>query len=162
ETRRPCADRLDQLGEEGAPEHGDFGARIALERVERQRHPQRLTVPEKRAFALGQAQLGVIGAERGLFHTGERAVALEQRSYARVGERIGVAARRGDGRPVYGQTPSREFTRALLARFAAAFHAASASMSTSVRGRRSTCATRVIARPALVKPVSRTSSPYSG
>src|SRR5213593_4837324 len=28
-------------------------------------------------------------------------------------------------------------------------------MSTSVRGRRATCATRVIARPALVKPVSR-------
>src|SRR2546428_8382441 len=82
------------------------------------------------------------------------------------GERIGVA----DGRPVYGQAPSREFTRALRASLAldialgllAAFHAVSTWMSTSARGSRSTCATSVMARPLLVKPVSRTSSPYSG
>ena len=65
-----------------------------LERVERERHPQRLTVPEKRAFALGQAQLGVIGAERGLFHTGEPAVALQQRPDTGIGQRIDVAAYR--------------------------------------------------------------------
>src|SRR5260370_1414400 len=39
---------------------------------------------------------------------------------------------------------------------------ASAVMSTRASGRRSTCATTAIARPALVKPVSRTSSPYWG
>src|SRR2546427_7353365 len=41
--------------------------------------------------------LGVIGAERGVFHAGEPTVALEQRPDACVGERIGVAAWR-DGR----------------------------------------------------------------
>src|SRR2546427_901275 len=100
--------------------------------------------------------LGVIGAERGVFHAGEPTVALEQRPDACVGERIGVAAWR-DGR--------RQSLGARLAPWflgGAAFHAASTSMSTSARGRRSTCATSVMARPPLVKPVSRTSSPYSG
>ena len=41
-------------------------------------------------------------------------------------------------------------------------HAASTEMSTNASGRRSTCATSVIARPELVRPVSRTRAPYSG
>src|SRR3989449_5562261 len=162
EARRPGADRLDQLGEEGAPQYGDFGVGVALERVERECHAQAFPVPEKRLLGLGQAQLDVIGAGRRLFHTGEAAVAFEQRPDAGVGEGIGV----GDGRPVYGQTPSRGLARALRASLALGFrvslHLGSASMSTSASGRRSTCATSVMARPVLVRPVSRTRSPYSG
>src|SRR5207249_8473740 len=44
-------------------------------------------LPEKRLLGLGQAQLHVIGAERRLFHTGEAAVAFEQRPDARSEER---------------------------------------------------------------------------
>src|SRR5207244_3074481 len=90
QARRARADRPEQLGEERAAEHGDLGIGVALERVERERDPQRCAVTEERALALGQAQLGLSG------------------------------------------------------------------------GGRSTCATSVMARPALVKPVSFTSSPYSG
>src|SRR2546422_11307432 len=115
-ARRPGADRLDQLGEEGAPQYGDFGVGVALERVERERHAQAFAVPEKRLLGLGQAQLDVIGAERRLFHAGEAAVAFEQRPDAGVGEGIGVGV--GRRRPVYGQAPSRGFTRALRASLA--------------------------------------------
>src|SRR2546430_6375653 len=166
ETRRPGADRLDQLGEEGAPQYGDFGVGVAFERIERERHAQAFAVLEKRPLGLRQTQLGVIGAEHGLLDAGEHAVALQQRPDTGIGQRIGV----GDlGMPVYEQTPSRGFTRALRGTLAlgrplrlSAFHAGSASMSTSASGRRSTCATSVMARPVLVKPVSRTRSPYSG
>jgi len=40
---------------------------------------------------MGQAQFGMIEAERGVLHACEPAVALEQRPDARVGERIGIA-----------------------------------------------------------------------
>jgi len=93
QARRARADRPEQLGEERAAEHGDLGIGVALERVERERDPQRCAVTEERALALGQAQLGVIGGERGLLHTGELAVALEQRPQRRVCERVGVAWR---------------------------------------------------------------------
>src|SRR5205809_6381617 len=120
---------------------------VAVTGVQTSALPISFAAPEKRLLGLGQAQLHVIGAERRLFHTGEAAVAFEQRPDAGVGERIGV----GDGRPVYGQTPSRGFTRALRATDAsgpsggAAFHLGSASMCTSASGRRSTFGTRVTA-----------------
>src|SRR5437773_5069230 len=157
--RRPRADRPDQLREKRAAQHRDVGVGVALERVERERDTQRRAVTEKRALRLGQAQRGEIGRERGLLHPGEPAVALEQRPEPRVGERVGVASgvRRRGGR-------ARLALGLALARAPgfAAFHAASTAMSTSARGRRSTCATSVMARTALVKPVSFTSSPYSG
>src|SRR5260221_4050758 len=90
QARRPRANGLEQLGEEGAAKHRDLGIRVALQRVDRERQAQGFAVPEKRAFGLGQAQLGMIRAERGLLHTSEPAVALEQRPDARVGERIAV------------------------------------------------------------------------
>src|SRR6266446_79126 len=169
QARRARPNRLDQLRHERTAEHGNLGVRGSLERGERERHAQALVIPEKRPLALGQAQPGVIGAECGLFHAGEHAVALQQRPDTRIGERIGL----GDlGTPVYGQTPSRGFTRALRALLAlglalrlarrAAFHAASAWMSMSTMGRRSTCATSVMTRPALVMPLSRTGAPGSG
>src|SRR3989475_1386426 len=93
QARRPRANGLEQLGEEGAAKHRDLGIRVALQRVDRERQAQGFAVPEKRAFGLGQAQLGMIRAECGLLHTSEPAVALEQRPDARVGERIAVADR---------------------------------------------------------------------
>src|SRR5437667_317311 len=87
------ANRFDQLGQEGAAEHRDLGVRVALEGVERERHPQRCAVPEKRALGWGQAELRMIGAACGLFHAGEPAIALEQRPDLSIGERIGVAYR---------------------------------------------------------------------
>src|SRR5438093_878921 len=65
QARRARADRPEQLGEERAAEHGDLGIGVALERVERERDPQRCAVTEERALALGQAQLGVIGGASG-------------------------------------------------------------------------------------------------
>src|SRR2546430_17492281 len=86
---------------------------------------QAFAVPEKRLLGLGQAQLDVIGTERRLFHTGEAAVAFEQRPDAGVGEGIGVGRRR------------RGETRALQARFASgiswgsAVHLGAALLATS-------------------------------
>src|SRR5205809_144017 len=79
QARRPRANGLEQLGEEGAAKHRDLGIRVALQRVDRERQAQGFAVPEKRTFGLGQAQLGMIRAECGLLHTSELAVALEQR-----------------------------------------------------------------------------------
>src|SRR2546422_3920916 len=154
QARRPRANGLEQLGEEGAAKHRDLGIRIALQRVDRERQAQGFAVPEKRAFGLGQAQLGMIRAERGLFHTSEPAVALEQRPDARVGERIAVADRRR-------RRQSRLAPRLGLG-LGALGRSASASMSARNRGRRSTCATSAIARPELLRPISLTSSPYWG
>src|SRR5258706_161998 len=154
QARRPRANRLEQLGEEGAAEHRDLGIRVAFQRVDRERQTQGFAVPEKRAFGLGQAQLGMIRAECGLLHTGEPAVALEQRPDARVGERIVVA----DG---LRRRQSRLAPRLGLG-LGALCHSASASMSARNRGRRSTCATSAIARPELLRPLSLTSSPYLG
>src|SRR5207249_8103901 len=93
QARRPRANGLKQLGEEGAAKHRDLGVRVALQRVDRERQAQGFAVPEKRAFGLGQAQLGMIRAECGLLHTSELAVALKERPDARVGERIAVTDR---------------------------------------------------------------------
>src|SRR5216110_1195535 len=162
QARRPRANGLEQLGEEGAAKHRDLGIRVALQRVDGERQAQGFAVPEKRAFGLGQAQLGMIRAECGLFHTSELAVALEQRPDARVGERIAVAdrLRRRQSRlaPRLGLRPGLGLRLAL----GALGHSASASMSARNRGRRSTCATSAIARPELLRPLSLTSSPYLG
>src|SRR6267143_2253814 len=156
QARRPRANGLEQLGEEGAAEHRDLGIRVALQRVDRERQAQRFAVPEKRAFGVGQAQLGMIRAECGLLHTSEPAVALEQRPDARVGERIAVADR-------LRRRQSRLAPRlGLRLGLGALGHSASASMSARNRGRRSTCATSAIARPELLTPLSLTSSPYLG
>src|SRR6266581_6671925 len=152
QARRPRANGLEQLGEEGAAKHRDLGIRVALQRVDRERQAQGFAVPEKRAFGLGQAQLGMIRAECGLLHTSEPAVALEQRPDARVGERIAVTDR-------LRRRQSRLAPRLGLG---ALGHSASASMSARNRGRRSTCATSAIARPELLRPLSLTSSPYLG
>src|SRR5438552_1322056 len=142
QARRPRANGLEQLGEEGAAKHRDLGIRVAL--------------PEKRAFGRGQAQLGMIRAECGLLHASEPAVALEQRPDARVGERIAVADR-------VRRRQSRLAPRlGLRLGLGAPGHSASASMSARNRGRRSTCATSAIARPELLTPLSLTSSPYLG
>src|SRR6059058_1917973 len=93
----------------------------------------------ERYCVLAGVKQTVIGAEHGLLDAGEHAVALQQRPDTGIGQRIGV----GDlGMPVYGQTPSRGFTRALRGTLAlgrplrlSAFHAGSASMSTSASGR---------------------------
>src|SRR5207249_9163658 len=160
QARRPRANGLEQLGEEGAAKHRDLGIRIALQRVDRERQAQGFAVPEKRAFGLGQAQLGMIRAERGLLHTSEPAVALEQRPDARVGERIAVAdrLRRRQSR----LAPTLGLRLRLRLRLGALGHSASASMSTRTRGRRSTCATSAIARPELLRPINLTRSPYLG
>src|SRR3989442_1434928 len=156
QARRPRANGLEQLGEEGAAKHRDLGIRVALQRVDRERQAQGFAVPEKRAFGLGQAQLGMIRAECGLLHTSELAVALEQRPDARVGERIAVADR-------LLRRQSRLAPRlGLRLGLGALGHSASASMSARNRGRRSTCATNAIARPELLTPLSLTSSPYLG
>src|SRR5882762_2343813 len=154
QARRPRANGLEQLGEEGAAKHRDLGIRVALQRVDRERQAQGFAVPEKRAFGLGQAQLRMIRAECGLLHTSEPAVALEQRPDARVGKRIVVADR-------LRRRQSRLAPRLGL-RLGAPGHSASASMSARNRGRRSTCATSAIARPELLRPLSLTSSPYLG
>src|SRR6266446_3360919 len=150
------ANSREQLGEEGAAKHRDLGIRVALQRVDRERQAQGFAVPEKRAFGLGQAQLGMIRAECGLLHTSELAVALEQRPDARVGERIAVTDR-------LRRRKSRLAPRlGLRLGLGALGHSASASMSARNRGRRSTCATSAIARPELLTPLSLTSSPYLG
>src|SRR6267378_3220765 len=150
QARRPRANGLEQLGEEGTAKHRDLGIRVALQRVDRERQAQGFAVPEKRAFGLGQAQLGMIRAECGLLHTSELAVALEQRPDARIGERIVVTDR------------LRRRQSRLAPRLGPLGHSASASMSARNRGRRSTCATSAIARPELLTPLSLTSSPYLG
>src|SRR5438552_15514796 len=156
QARRPRANGLEQLGEEGAAKHRDLGIRVALQRVDRERQAQGFAVPEKRAFGLGQAQLGMIRAECGLLHASELAVALEQRPDARVGERIAVTDR-------LRRRQSRLAPRlGLRLGLGALGHSASASMSARNRGRRSTCATSAIARPELLTPLSLTSSPYLG
>src|SRR5204862_2071534 len=101
-------------------------------------------------------QLGMIRAERGLLHTGEPAVALEQRADARVGERIVLADR------LRRRQSSLAPRLALRLGLGALGHSASASMSARNRGRRSTCATSAIARPELLTPLSLTSCPYLG
>src|SRR5437879_11176384 len=50
QARRPRANGLEQLGEEGAAKHRDLGIRVALQRVDRERQAQGFAVPEKRAF----------------------------------------------------------------------------------------------------------------
>src|SRR5439155_19878950 len=87
------------------------------------------------------------------------AVALDQRPDARVGERIRLRClwrRRGSLGCTLG------LALGLGLRLSTACHAVSTSMSTSTRGRCSTCATRVMVRPELLMPVSRTSGPYWG
>src|SRR5216110_1855047 len=166
QARRPRANGLEPLGEEGAAEHRDLGIRVALQRVYRERQAQGFAVPEKRAFGLGQAQLGMIRAECGLFHTSELAVALEQRPDARVGERIAVAdrLRRRQSRlaPRLGLGLGLRPGLGLRLGLGALGHSASASMSARNRGSRSTCATSAIARPELLRPISLTSSPNLG
>src|SRR5438034_7734597 len=156
QARRPRANGLEQLGEEGAAKHRDLGIRVALQRVDREGQAQGFAVPGKRASGLGHAQLGMSRAECGRLHTSELAVALEQRPDARVGERIAVADR-------LRRRQSRLAPRlGLRLGLGALGHSASASMSARNRGRRSTCATSAIARPELLRPLSLTSSPYLG
>src|SRR5213078_94693 len=162
QARRPRANGLEQLGEEGAAKHRDLGIRVALQRVDRERQAQGFAVPEKRAFGLGQAQLGMIRAECGLLHTSEPAVALEQRPDARVGERIAVADRLRRRQSTLAPRLGLGLRPRLGLRLGALGHSASASMSARNRGRRSTCATSAIARPELLTPLSLTSSPYLG
>ena len=101
-------------------------------------------------------------------HPRQPAIAREQRPDARVRERIAVAPRLS-WRGSLGARLALRLALVLrgaafhaMARFTRVFHAASTAMSTSAMGRRFTCATSVMARPALVRPVSRTSSPYWG
>src|SRR5213594_1094808 len=103
----------------------------------------------------------MIRAERGLLHTSEPAVALEQRPDARVGERIAVTDRLRRRRRRQNRLAPRLGLRLGLG-LGALGHSASASMSARNRGRRSTCATSAIARPELLTPLSLTSSPYLG
>src|SRR2546425_529025 len=156
QARRPRANGLEQLGEEGAAKHRDLGIRVALQRVDRERQAQGFAVPEKRAFGLGQAQLGMIRAERSLLHTSEPAVALEQRPDARVGERIAVADR-------LRRRQSRLAPRlGLRLGLGAPGHSASASMSRRNGGSRSPCPTSAIARRELLPPLALPGSPYLG
>src|SRR5439155_22922405 len=113
--------------------------------------PQRRAALEVRALGERQLQLAKIRALVEQFDPGEIAVALDERPDARIRERIGFGCRwhRGGARLGLGLR-------------LAAGHALSAWISTSTRGRRSTCATSVIARPELLKPVRLTSSPYCG
>src|SRR5207249_12295210 len=145
EAARPGADRLDQVREKGAAERGDLGVGVPLQGIEAEGQPQRRAALEVRALDERQLQLPKIRALVEQFDPGEIAVALDERPECRVGERLGWS-----GRPRLGL------------RLAAAGHAVSAWISTSTRGRWSTCATRVIARPELLKPVRLTSSPYCG
>src|SRR5438874_8066906 len=132
QARRPRANGLEQLGEEWAAKHRDLGIRVALQRVDRERQAQGFAVPEKRAFGLGQAQLGMIRAECGLLHTSELAVALEERPDARGGERIDVTDRM---RRLESRVGAMIGVRLVLG---ALGHSASASMSARNRGSRST------------------------
>jgi hypothetical protein len=84
------ANRLDQLREEGTADTADLGIGVALQRIERERNAQRGAVPEEGTLVLRQAQLGEIRAAGSLLHSGELAVALEQRADARVAEGIGI------------------------------------------------------------------------
>src|SRR5207247_8490118 len=79
QARRPRANGLEQLGEEGAAEHRDLGIRVALQRVDREGEAQGFAVPEKRAFGLWQEQLGMIRDERYLLHTSVSVVSLDDR-----------------------------------------------------------------------------------
>src|SRR6266576_3903186 len=148
----PGADRLDQLREKGAAEHRDLGVGVPLQGIEGEGQPQRRAALEVHALGERQLQLPKIRALVEQFDPGEIAVALDERTDARIRERIGVWCRRGRGGARLG----------LGLRLAAAGHAVSAWISTSTRGKWSTCATSVIARPELVKPVRLTSSPYCG
>jgi hypothetical protein len=99
--RRTRANRLDQLRKEGTANTADLGVRFTLERVERERHADRGAISEEQTLALGQRELREIRAARSLRHSGELAVAREQRADARVAQRIAVASwcgRRRDGR----------------------------------------------------------------
>src|SRR5438093_1577742 len=127
--------------EEGAAEHRHFGVGVALEGFERQGHAHRRAITEVRALGDRQLHVVQIGAARDQLHFGELAVALQERPHARVWT-LGLLGLFG------GRAPS--------------CHAASTEMSTSAIGRCSTCATSVMARPELVRPVSRTSAPYWG
>src|SRR6266576_2567635 len=93
-ARRPRADRLDQLGEEGATDTRDLGVRVALQRVERKRHTQRRAVPKEGALVLGQGQFREIRAAGSLLHSSELAVALEQRTDPRVAQGVGAGPTR--------------------------------------------------------------------
>src|SRR6267142_6863398 len=145
EAPRPRADRLDQMREERTAEHGDLGVGAPLQGVEREGQPQRRATLKVGALGGRQLQLAQIRALIEQLDPGEIAVALDERPQCRVGERLGRSGRLRLGLEL-----------------AAACHVASTWISTSTRGKRSTCATRVTARPELLKPVSRTSSPYWG
>src|SRR5712691_7763109 len=140
--------------EERAAEHGDLGVGASLQSIERQSQPHRRAALEVRPLVGRQLQLSKVRALVQQLHPREIAVALDERPDARIGERIDLACCRWRwcGR----------FALGLGLELAAACHVASTWMSTSTRGRCSTCATRVMARPELPMPVSRTSSPYWG
>ena len=106
--------------------------------------------------ALGrrQLQLAKIRALIQQLDAGEIAVALDERPDARISERISLRC--------LGRWFTLGLALRLGLRLSTACHAVSTWMSTSTRGRCSTCATSVIARPVLLMPVSRTSSPYWG
>src|SRR5690242_21456666 len=110
---------------------------MALERIERERHTQAFAVPKEASLGRRQAQLMEV-ARRCPLHAGEAAVALDGRADVGVGVRLTL--------PRCGGLGAR-LTRRL------ALHTASTAISTSVMGRRVTCATSEIARPALVRPV---------
>src|SRR5882762_1413734 len=154
EPPRPRADRLDQMRQERTAEHGDLGVGAPLQGVERQSQPQRRATLKVGALGRRQLQLAQIRALIEQLDPGEIAVALDERPDARIRERIHLACcrRRWCGSLALG----------LGLELAAACHVASTWISTSTRGKRSTCATRVIVRPELPMPVSRTSSPYWG
>src|SRR2546430_6652068 len=98
----------------------------------------------------------MIRAERGLFHTSQPAVALEQRPDARVGERIAVTDRRR-------RRQSRLAPRlGLRLGLGALGHSASAWMAARKRGWVWVFFCFLIARPELLTPLSLTSSPYLG
>src|SRR5690349_14037985 len=122
---------------------------MALERVERERHSQAFAVSEEASFGRRHAQLLQVALLRHPLHARETAVALDERADVGVGVRLALPRCGGGG-----------LGARLTARFA--LHTASTVISTSVMGRRLTCATIEIARPALVRPVSLTSSPYWG
>src|SRR5205807_4081944 len=143
------------MPEERASEHRHFGVGIALQGLEREGHAHGRAPRE--VHALGQRQLHVveIGAARDQLHFGEFAILVKQRPYAAVGLHLldGFACPFGP----HPLTPSPFRRGGTTGR-----HAASTVMSTSASGKRSTCATSVIARPELVRPVSRTRAPYWG
>src|SRR6266516_1931357 len=135
---------------ERAAEHGELGVGVPLQGVQGEGQPQRVAALE--VGALGGRQLD----------PGEIAVALDERPERRVGERIPFGRCRGGRRGRLGPRFAPGLGLWLGLRLATACQAVSTWISTSTRGRCSTCATRVIARPVLLMPVSRTSSPYWG